>query len=182
MFSQYGIRNVTVMDIAEKIHVSKKTIYQHFRNKEDIIMSLIGISLTRNDEVRKKIEAKALFPSNELIEIFEHFYRLFSKVNPSVFYDMRKHHEMSWIRYKTQKMHLMLLMFENNLKKGITQGCYRSNINCEIMSRLAIEEIAMFIKSESPKTNDFSLAKDTLIRHFVYGITTLKGRKHFTSQ
>jgi AcrR family transcriptional regulator len=48
MFFRYGIKSITMDDIAKQLGMSKKTIYQHFSDKDKLVESLINEHIKRN--------------------------------------------------------------------------------------------------------------------------------------
>ena len=70
-------------------------------------------------------------------------------------------------------------MVEDNLRKGISQGLYRRDINIPVIARLRIEEVEMGMNPEMFPSQQFRLAdvQIALFDHFLHGITTLKGHR-----
>jgi hypothetical protein len=66
-----------------------------------------------------------------------------------------------------------------NLKKGIKQGLYRSDINIPVLARLRIEEISLGMNPHAYPPHEFDLKKVEveLLKHFLHGILTLQGLK-----
>jgi hypothetical protein len=104
---------------------------------------------------------------------------MFSKINPSLFYDMKKYHPKAWDKFREFKEKKVMHIVETNILKGISQGLYRNTLNPKILARLRIEEVEMAMNPEIFPGREFSLleVQVALLDHFLYGILTLKGHK-----
>ena len=179
LFYRYGIKSVTMDDIAKHLSIAKKTIYHFFKNKEDIVRAFANASLLENQQRMKKVSASSENAIDEIMQIMNHLKTMFAQMNPNLFYDLRKHHHESWKQFGNFKEKFILNKIETNLQKGIKQKLYRKDINVKILARLRIEEVEMVFNSEifpHDKYN-FTAVQVALLDHFLHGITTLKGHK-----
>lgn len=179
LFFLYGIKSVTVDDICRHIGMSKKTLYLFFKNKEELIESLLEKNLNENKKEFEQIFIKSNNSIQEIILLMEHLAEMFSEINPYVFYDLQKYHPVVWKQFKEFKESFLFQIVVNNLEKGIQEGLYRPKINIEILARLRIEETQMALNplifhKEKYKISDIQIE---LLDHFLHGITTLKGHK-----
>lgn len=166
-------------DIARHIGMSKKTLYQNFKSKDEIVNTLVAINLKTNDERLKQLEKDSKDAVQEIILIMKHISEMFSRINPNLFYDMQKYHPEAWKRFQEFKQRLMINMVETNLKQGIQEGYFRNDINVKILAKMRIEqvEIAMNPMAFPPDKFKIDEVQLTMIDHFLHGITTLKGHK-----
>lgn len=180
LFFMYGIRSVTMDDIAKHLSVSKKTIYECFHDKDDIVTQLIVQSIEVNMNELKSIEKKSKDAVQEMIFIMKYISEMFSKINPNLIYDLQKYHLSAWKVFQSFKQDTMLKLFSENLNKGIKQGFYRENIKVEILSQLRVEEVSLAMNplAFSPEKYSLTEVQVSLLDHFLHGITTLKGHKH----
>lgn len=54
LFARHGLKKVTTDDIAREAHVSKSTIYAHYRNKQDILRAVVTMEM---DQLWQRIDA-----------------------------------------------------------------------------------------------------------------------------
>lgn len=179
LFFMYGIRSVTMDDIAKHLSISKKTIYESFSDKDEIVNKLIIQSIEVNLKELKKIENKSKDAVQEMIFIMNHISEMFSKINPNLIYDLQKYHSSAWKAFQSFKQDSMMRLFSDNLKKGINQGYYRKNINVPILSQLRVEEVTLAMNPLvfSPERYSLKEVQVSLLDHFLHGITTLNGHK-----
>lgn len=179
LFFSYGIRSVSMDDIARHLGMSKKTVYQHFKDKDEIVNTLLITSLESNEEQLKKLETNSKDAVQEIILIMKHISEMFSRINPNLFYDMQKYYPEAWKTFQAFKQRSMIKMVETNLQQGISQGYFRHDINVKILAKMRIEQVEIAMNPMIFPHDKFNIAEVQLsmIDHFLHGITTLKGHK-----
>ena len=179
LFFKYGIRSVTMDDIAKHIGMSKKTLYQFFKDKNEMVHVLMEEKLKEDECEFEMIVKESENVIEEVFNMMKHIQKMFSQVNPSAFYDLQKYYPKSWALFKSFKENCVLRMVEDTLKRGVKEKLIRPDINTKILARLRMEEIDMgfnpiLFPPDKFKILDVQIA---LIDHFLYGICTLKGHK-----
>ena len=179
LFMKYGIRSVSMDDIAKHISISKKTIYQSYKDKDELVHELMKEKLTVDKKEFHDLEKESANVIDEVFNIMKHMGRVMGKVNPSVFYDLQKYHPETWKLFKDFKETFILNMVENTLVRGIKQGYIRSEINVKILARMRMEQIEMGFNPAIFPPEKFQIidVQLSMIDHFLYGICTLKGHK-----
>jgi TetR/AcrR family transcriptional regulator, cholesterol catabolism regulator len=179
MFFRHGIRTITMDDIAAKLGISKKTIYQFYSDKGELVKSFTDLQLRAQEKDMETIQNQSKDAIDEMLNLMTHLENFFNRVNPAVFYDLQKYHPQSWNAFKLFKEKCVIGFIEDNLKRGIQQELYRKDLKIKILARLRIEEVEMgFHPSVFPPDNfKITDVQLTLIDHFVHGIVTIKGFK-----
>jgi AcrR family transcriptional regulator len=179
LFMKYGVRSISMDDIARHLSVSKKTLYQHFADKEDIVtivtMSHMERAKAEFDEVRSRV-SNAI---EELAQISICLKKNMEEINPSLLFDLQKYHPRAWAAWQEYKVSCIYDSIQRNLKQGIEEGYYRPDMNPEIISivRMALVEIAFDDKTFPQHRFRLTDVQMQIFDHFVYGIVTEKGRK-----
>ncbi|MCI7429537.1 MAG: TetR/AcrR family transcriptional regulator [Bacteroidales bacterium] len=131
MFMRCGLRSVSIDDICNRIHISKKTFYMHFRSKEELIEALLG-------SMRKQREAQvaATNRSSNAIDIAMHEISEARTNNANdlfynFFYDLRKYYPDIEARHESAMRQVMFDHFCRGLRKGIEEGYFRDDLNVE---------------------------------------------------
>src|SRR5829696_9202746 len=92
LFNRYGIRSVSMDDIAAQLGMSKKTLYQYYADKEELV-SGVFIAIIEGNKTRclsdKKLADNAV---HEVFLAFDMVQEMFSKMNPVVIFDLQKYH------------------------------------------------------------------------------------------
>ena len=176
---QYSIRSVSMDDIAAKIGMSKKTLYQYYKDKDELIEAVVEGVLLHN---KACCEADRKTAKNAIDEVFlsmDLMAEMFRSMNSSVIYDLHKYHPKAFQKFLNHKNDFIYNIIKNNLEKGIKEELYRSDINVEILSRYRVEIMLI------PFNPDFTrILKSTILEveqeiilHFLYGVVSLKGYK-----
>ena len=179
LFIKYGLRSVTMDDIAKKLAISKKTIYQFFEDKDALVETIVQQKLVEQTEAMDEIFNQSANPIDEVLRLSEYIKESMSKLHPSVLFDMEKFFPKSYAKFQNHKECCFKDSFIINLKRGIELGLYRSNINTDILAVMRLSQIEMgfnpyLFPPEKHKLQDIQVE---FIMHFLYGISTNKGHK-----
>lgn len=179
LFFKFGIKSVTMDDIAKHLGMSKKTIYQFYRDKDEIVLSLSQEDLKRHQDIIDNVVSNSKDAVHEIILMMDYVSDSFKKMNPNLLYDLQKYYPKAWQTFLSFKEKKMMEVVETNFAKGIEQGLYRADINSKILARLRIEQVEMAMNPVifPPDKYDLSQVQVVLLDHFLYGILTLKGHK-----
>ncbi len=177
LFFQYGIRSITMDDIAKDLGMSKKTIYQFFKDKDEIVHTLIrekcGSDLKYFEDLHKTAENVI----DEMFAIMKHLGKIISEINPGLFYDLQKYHPHTWRLFQEFREQHIVKMVEETMTRGIRQGYIRSDINSKILARMRMAQVEIGFNPTIFPPDKFKIVEVQLamLEHFFYGICTLKG-------
>jgi TetR/AcrR family transcriptional regulator, cholesterol catabolism regulator len=179
LFFKYGVRSVTMDDIARHLGMSKKTIYQSFKEKDEIVHRLMQSHIKKDECTFTETYAKATNVVEEVFNMMRNITEIFSRINPLLFYELQKYYPQSWKLMKDFKEEFVQKMVEQSLEKGKKDGYVRQDVNTRILSRLRMEEVELAFNPAVYPADKFSIVEVqlTLVEHFLYGICTLKGHK-----
>ncbi|CAN5462101.1 TetR/AcrR family transcriptional regulator [soil metagenome] len=179
LFMQAGIKSVTMDDIARHLGMSKKTIYQFFKDKNELVIALVRRKLAEDEENMCALISNSGNVIEEMINMMKCSEEIFSRINPIVIHDMQKYHPDAWKEFQNFKSKVLISTLETLLTKGIKQGYVRPEIDVKIMARMRVNEVEMGFNTNIFPMAEFSLWKVQyqFLEHFNYGICTLKGYK-----
>jgi AcrR family transcriptional regulator len=179
LFFKYGVKSVTMDEVARHLSISKKTIYQFFKDKDDLVATVTRHHLEAQEEMMKSISKSSQDPVDEVLKLSEYIKISIQKMNPSILFDIQKFHPRAWKIYQDYKVCCIHDTLLENLRKGIEKGYYRKELDIEIIARFRVEQIQMGFNPFVFPTDKFDLTKVQLqfIDHFLHGICTLKGHK-----
>jgi TetR/AcrR family transcriptional regulator, cholesterol catabolism regulator len=179
LFFKYGIKSITMDDIAKHLAMSKKTIYQFYEDKNQLLNTLTKNLLLKNQYEIEEVTVSSKDAIHEIIQIMKHMDIMFSQMNPNLFYDMQKYHPVSWKQFKDFKNECIMEMVVKNLYKGVEQGLYRKDMDIKVIATLRLQEVEMAMDPFVFPPGKFSIASVqlALLDHFLHGITTIKGHK-----
>lgn len=179
MFLSYGFKSVTMDDIANKMGISKKTIYAHYANKtklvEDCTNNLFEVISNGIDQICS-LEKN---PINELYEIKKFVMMHLKDEKSSPQYQLQKYYPKIYEVLKVKEYEIMLVCVVDNIKRGLELGIYRPNLDVDFVSRIyysgvfAIKDNSLFPNSEFKMTT----LEDYFLEYHLRGIVTPSGRK-----
>lgn len=180
IFLKYGIKSVTMDDLANHLGVSKKTIYKYFEDKNDLIITIIKRTLEFEETMCCKIQQHSDNALESLIQISRLVIERLNNVNPAIFNDLQKHHNEAWQILEKHKWDFVLSAISKNIRRGIEEKYYRNDLNVEIISRLYISTIDTIMNSEIyswPEFQFHELYKE-IIRFQFHGLVNENGRNY----
>ena len=172
-FHSEGIRNVTMDHIAHALTMSKRTLYQLFSDKEDL---LLACALKREQEEHALIEKLNQQTDNVLDHLLATFalrMREMDDIKPDFFTEIVKYPRV--IKFYEQAQKEREAEAVNFLNKGIKQGFFRPNVNFHIVyNQLCTGLSALMTNSDMNQYSQRELFRNTVIP-YVSGCATIKG-------
>jgi AcrR family transcriptional regulator len=179
LFLKAGIKSVTMDDIAKHLGMSKKTIYQFFKDKNELVFALVKKKLQDDEDQMCAIISKSGNVIEEMINMMKCSEEIFSRINPIVIHDLQKYHPEAWKQFQNFKADVLVHTLEELLTKGIKQGYIRPDIDVKIIARMRVMQVEMGFNTAVFPVAEFNTWKvqQQFLEHFNYGICTLKGYK-----
>ncbi len=179
MFFRYGLKNVTMDDIARELGISKKTLYTHFDKKKSIVQKVTESYLLCQSEEASEIAHSAKDPVHELLMVMDQISSVFESLDIRVVHDMQRYFPESWQLFNQHKEGFILKLIKENLKRGIEAGLFREEIDVDIIARLRMEQIitAMDPMIFPPDQFDIKEIHFQLLLQYVNGVSTENGRR-----
>ena len=177
IFMRFGIKSVNMDDVARQLSVSKKTLYQYFKDKEDLLGKVVKRHCLDERASIDSIVSKKLSAIEEMFEIMHWVLSILSKIHPSVKFDLDKYHPQLGNAMKLERAEVVHGCILNNLKKGKKEGTYRKDLDAEIITRIYLARIDAFL---DPEIFPFDQYKPVdvykeLFRYHIHGIASAKG-------
>jgi AcrR family transcriptional regulator len=179
LFMKYGVRSISMDDISRHLSVSKKTLYQHFADKEDIVSMTCQAHIETVANQFIEIQNTAKNAIEELAKISVCLKQMTEDTNPSLLFDLQKYHPKAWNAWLNHKHKFIRESVIRNLKQGIQEGYYRPEINVEVIAAMRLELVQLPFDENVFPAAKFKLGEvqREIFDHFVHGIVTEKGRK-----
>lgn len=174
LFSQYGIKSVSMDDIAKAVGISKRTLYESFEDKE----SLLTEGIKNNAESLSACLTKLGKEPFNALEVILLFYEEMMKTprwyNEKFYEDLKKYpkaqQEIEVNKVKIGKRCLDLFT------QGVKEGVFQEGVNFEIMALLVKEQMKMLRPSNIFSKHSITEVYNTILLTFLKGISTEKGR------
>jgi TetR/AcrR family transcriptional regulator, cholesterol catabolism regulator len=179
LYMKFGLRSVTMDEIATSLGISKKTIYIYFEDKDALVDAVILDEIKLNQQQCDLDKSNAVNAIHEIFLAMEMIQKTFAEMNPSLINDLKKYHAKSYDKFEQFKNGYLYNIIKHNIKRGIEEELYRPDVSIDIMAKLRLETMMMAFNQDLFQGNKYSLVfiEEQLIIHFLYGIASLKGHK-----
>ncbi len=173
LFRQKGIKDVTMDDIAHGLKMSKRTLYELFNDKENLLLYCVKTeSLWQRDRLRECVKNASNVLEPVLYDLNFKMEAL-SEVAPSFFSDLRKYPKL--VAYMAEIRKDQRDTAVDYLSKGVEQGIFRSDVNFEIVYNVITTQFDVMISSDDfRKYTPFELFNNLVLNYF-RGCATPKG-------
>ena len=180
LFRTYGIRGVTMDDIAKALGISKKTRYQSYSDKDLLIQETV--EMTISNHYNGILSCKGTAAENAIHEQFainELLGKMMHGINPIMFYDLQKYYPSIWNKFSEFRNTKVLAEIQDNISRGIKEGLYRNDFDVLVQSKMRLAEIDSCFKYDVFPPSSFSIVQvmKQSTEMFMYGMVTLKGYK-----
>ncbi len=184
LFKTYGIRSVSMDDIARELGMSKKTLYGFVSNKADLIAKALEVSTEKFDEWMCQLRERDLNAIDELLEVSKRVNEEQNKFNPSNLFELNKYYPQLLKDHVTHEKKLVYNYCRQNLLNGIQQQLYRNDLDVDLISELYIQKIAALHETEFLEQERFSFGKifEVMFENHIRGIANEKGIAYFEKQ
>ncbi len=176
---QYGLRSVSMDDIAGGLGISKKTIYHYFADKDELVEAVIKEKIAESEDTCLQDKHIAKDAIHEVFLAMEKVQEMFEKMNPSVIYEMEKFHPKAYAVFHQHKYNFLYQVLKENITRGIQEELYRDDFNIEVLIKARLETMLLAFNQQIFPKIKYSLleVEIQLTEHFLFGIASLKGHK-----
>jgi AcrR family transcriptional regulator len=167
LFFSYGIKNVTLDEIANDSGISKKTIYQFFDDKNEIIYAVVSDLIQSHEQLFKTAGSTSNDAIDEVLKQDAGLPFICKDLRPRFFFDLEKFFPKGWEEIEQYKLKIYNII-TNNLSRGKEEGLYREDVNMAVISDFRLEQLVNILKPE---------LVDEITILYLHSITTEKGKK-----
>lgn len=182
LYRRYGVKSVTMDEIASQLGVSKKTIYHSFKDKNELVDAVVEEMLEYNKVCCQSSRDKAVNAVQEVFLGMESIQEMLDNMNPSIIFDIERGHPQTFQKFKEFKYNFLYELMKNNVERGKKEGLYRPEVNAELICKVRIETIMLAFNEEIFPKHQYSLVyiQQQLLEFFLYAMVTPKGYKLIT--
>ncbi len=145
MFIANGIKNVRMDDITQAIHISKRTIYEIFPNKEELLYSCIVLFVKRHNARYAQLMKEC---NGDVLAILAHLVKthtdILSAINPQFYNGIASYVKVKeYLDIQRAKEKLKTLQF---FREGARQGVFRKDVDFELFLNVVDNNQQTFIR------------------------------------
>jgi len=177
LYMRYGIKSVTMDDVARELGMSKKTLYQYFADKSELVEAVINQEMQNGTAIVEELLTAKVDAITEMLHIHQFMDKMARRHSHVTDYDLKKYYPAVYAQLLKFKREKTYTIWKNNMEKGKSEGLYRSEVNVEIIAKTNL------LRSESSMdtcifSSEELMSKDFFMEIFIYhirGIATQAG-------
>lgn len=179
LFRQYGFKSITMDDIARRAGISKKTLYQHFANKNEVVLESVTWFQCHVSDNCMAIMDQSANAIEGMVRLMGMFDQVLGNMNPLAMLELDRFYPDAFKKFKNNMQEKDIESLKKNLRWGMEEGLYREGLNTDFLARYRLE-ISMLVLHPNLMVNtqnDIRFVMQEVSEHFLYGIMTAKGEK-----
>lgn len=176
LFVESGIKGITMDELAEHLGMSKRTIYEHFADKKELVKECVIFIDNKKDELAKDAVKHSKNVIETLLTLHLNNLKMMGSVNRKFADDIKKFYP-ELHNYFQEKRESSVYSTISFLQKGVEEGVVRDDQNVEIYANLLHEEMYLLFDNRSIHLSEFSVKEvySVMFLCFLRGIATNKG-------
>jgi AcrR family transcriptional regulator len=179
LFMRYGIRSVSMDEVANHLGMSKKTIYQFYADKDALVDDVITIEIRGKQVECKQHRKKSENAIHEIFMATDMLLELLTHMNPALIFDLEKYHPVAFRKYNEHKNSFLYSLIKENIDWGKKEELYREEILSDVMARFRLGSVFLIFNPEVFPGGKHALPEivTEITDNFLYGLATIKGQK-----
>ena len=184
LFMKFGIKSLTMDDIARHLGISKKTLYLYVTDKKNLVKKSLELAVANDQCLLGNIAVNEGNAIDELLAINVKMSEKLQSIQPAVMYDIKKYYPEAWKVMENHKKCFVYDMVVKNINNGILQGLYRENVNPAIIASVYITMIDKIFDSDLFPTHQytFSSLHREIARYHIRGIASKSGIEYLVKR
>lgn len=180
IYMRYGIKSMTMDEMARQLGVSKKTLYLYVSDKNDLVEQCLKLQQDTEQQAIEEIVAQTDNAIEQMLRISKFIIETLSQVHPSIFFDIAKYHPSAMKMMDCHKDEYVCGCIEQNLINGINQGFYRKNLDSKVIASIYVQMIDIVMSGELSAQSNLKAEQiySEVIRYHIRGCASEKGLKY----
>lgn len=184
LYMRYGIKSITMDDVASALGVSKKTLYKYVTDKDDLVGKVIDMEIQTGENEMECVRDTSMNAIEKLLMVSKIINHKLKSMNPSTEYDLKKYYPHHFQKLVTSRRQRMYKNVVANIEKGKEEGLYREDLDADVIGKLQVSRIENMIDNEYFGVDEFTSPKffhEVFIYH-IRGIANQKGIEFLEKQ
>lgn len=183
-FARFGVRTITMEDLARQAGISKKTIYQEFEDKKDLVKAVFAAILEQDRKRLAFILEQGDGVIEHLVQTSKMMRERLTSINPLVILEVQKYFPEAWNLFESFKQETIQQDLIRVLERGKELGYFRPEIDSRVLARVRLTQVTTAFDPKNFADPEYNLVEEQMIilDHFLHGIFTEKGRQAYLTQ
>lgn len=181
LYMRYGIKSVTMDDVARELGISKKTLYQYVSDKADLVEKFYNTEFAKIKELFCQIKKRNINAIEQLLEVYKLLMHMLKTYSHTTEYDLKKYYpELSSSIHGIKRDTMYKALFDNMIK-GKKEGLFREDFDEEIIARIMVTRFECLPESTLFNITEFTSSHfiSQLFIYHIHGIASEKGMEVF---
>ena len=171
-FIRFGSKRFTLDDLANEMSISKKTIYENFKSKEEVVQeSLIAFMNKLRSEIHESVEKQKSNPILAVIDVYRIGLDSFKSFSPSFLFGLKKYYPDVYVSLSDFRSKELYALVHNLLLSAKKKGQVRKNVDIELICELYLNRLELILFSAKNLFEEYSAQE--LLEHII--INNLRG-------
>lgn len=184
LFFRFGVKSVTMDDVANELGISKKTLYQVVPTKADLIDQIVDNHIRAEVAMIEDQRAHSANAIDEMLAVSRMVGDTLRRMTPLLLFDLRKYYRQTWVKINQLHRDHIYQIIRTNLEKGQAEKLYRPDFDASVIARLYVIKALALIDEKYFPHDQYDKA-DLVANHLTYhlhGILTEAGRQYLQTQ
>jgi len=184
LYLKYGIKSITMDDAARELGISKKTLYEYFKDKDELVKQFVEHHLRNMHEEMHKLQTSQVNAIEELLIVSKFIIQYLQKISPNVTYDLQKYYPEIWKNINFLQRDHIFDHIKENMVRGIKEGLYRKDLKIDIIARFYLFRMEMSQTFDLIVESKYSYEElfNTSFNYHIRGIANQKGIDYLESK
>ncbi|MFK7936558.1 MAG: TetR/AcrR family transcriptional regulator [Saprospiraceae bacterium] len=179
LFTNHGVKSVTINRIVQHLHTSKRTIYNHFADKGELLEACLAVY---HQKVKKENEVLLTEADNAIEAMGKLYNRIIgraSQVNPSFFNDILHYHPGLLQKSYRETNNFAHQQLYDLGKWGMKDGIFRADLDVEVVTKTVLVMLELLKDTDRFPVQEFSKERLTfgILVPYLRGVCTPKGQE-----
>lgn len=179
LYMRYGIKSITMDDVASRLGISKKTLYQYVTDKEDLVGKVVDLMLEVQDNDMECTHDSSLNAIEQLLMVSKMINHGLKQMNPSTEFDLKKYYPNHFQKLMNARRRRMYNNIVANIQKGKEEGLYRMDLDEDVIGKLQVSRIENMVENDFFGIDEFTSPRffQEIFIYHIRGIANEKGIK-----
>ena len=184
LFKKNGIRSVSMDDVSKELGMSKKTIYQYFANKTELVENVLGYIHEKERIPCIGSDTENMNAIDILLAVSKNVSVQLKDMNPINAYELQKYYPTIYREFIIKKRDHVFDQVKQNFAQGISEGIYRNDLDIDLVARLYIQKLVDVHDPEFLSSVNFGFEKvfQVMFDNHIRGIANAEGLAYYEKQ
>lgn len=184
LYLKFGIRSVTMDDVAHEFGISKKTLYQNFSDKEDLVSQVIDYYLKNPVfNLNKKCSGNSI---DRIFALRSHVTKILKHFNNNLELDLKKQYPHLYKKVHDFKRQRIFNDTVKNIKEGKREGLFKQELEPEFVAKLQVGRMLYTLNPDNEIFDESEVMSielfDKVMDYHMSAICTSEGLKYYRKQ